>query len=445
MQNRTTVPFLYTHHHQTSRPKTHSTVFQLLMVCLEETNTTCSQKRKRTNDDDDYADSARALPKTKSIQEAVHGGPTKAFGSKLLMEGMLFNASYILGRDTVVWAGRRDAGRVSARKVWQSENALEILSKDIHDNVLHPNVVDTKEDSAPQTFTPDGIRGDVLEVRVTDVARLVMFFWSIQDFVMGLRDALIGHEYLVQIGILHRDISENNILLAPATGLVRGYMTDFDMAIPYDIQAVPQQASRGLLEYMHYLQAKQSQTLDSLPPVGLFKAERTGTAPFMSINVLGCRSHTHYDDIESFLYVLVLFFMIYKHPLPAVDLCNAKTRDYTQNVTNARHPHITDWPSMFQLWNTPHARHSKLAFFSVHDHAEVFEEHVQDCWKNNDVALSIADLFESCRDLFTLRPEQRVSHKEFIAMLDEWLEHYPVPPPGYNSCPSQGPGQKQAV
>ncbi|KAH7890515.1 hypothetical protein F5I97DRAFT_37309 [Phlebopus sp. FC_14] len=305
--------------------------------------------------------------------------------------------------------------------------------------------IGTEEDSAPWTFTPEGIGGDVLEVHVTDVARPVMFFWSIQDFVMGLRDALIGHEHLVQIGILHHDISENNILLAPATGLVRGYMTDFDMAIPYDMQSVRQQVSRGRLEYMRYLQAKKSQPSDSLPPVRPFKAERTGTAPFMSINVLGRMGHTHYDDVESFLYVLVLFFMTYKNPLSTVDLCNAEAQSYTQNVINARRPHITDWPPLFQLWNGLHAAGSKLEFFAFDGHALAFVEHVQGCWKNNDVVLSIADLLESCLNLFNSRPERRVSHREFIAVLDEWLEHYPVPPAGYNSCPLPGSGQKQPV
>ncbi|KAH7890491.1 hypothetical protein F5I97DRAFT_1835819 [Phlebopus sp. FC_14] len=156
----TIVPSLYTHHRPVSGPKTHigTAVLQLFM-----TNTTRSQKRKRTDDGDHYADSAQApLPKKKSTQEAVHGGPTKAFGSKWLMKGMLFNASYVLGRDTVVWTSRRDVGRVSARKVEQSENALEIVSKHIHDNVPRLTVVNP-EDSTLWTFTPDGIEGNVLE------------------------------------------------------------------------------------------------------------------------------------------------------------------------------------------------------------------------------------------------------------------------------------------
>ncbi|KAH7890490.1 hypothetical protein F5I97DRAFT_36474 [Phlebopus sp. FC_14] len=140
----------------------------------------------------------------------------------------------------------------------------------------------------------------------------------------------------------------------------RGYITDFDMAIPYDMQSVQQsvnqQDSRVRLERMRHLYDRQSQPSDSLPPVGPFKAERT-------------------------------------------------------NVTNARRSHITDWPPLFQRWNglPVDAAGSKLAFFTLDDHVLAFEGHVKHSWKNKDVALSIAYLLESCRDLFNSRPERTVS------------------------------------
>ena len=39
-----------------------------------------------------------------------------------------------------------------------------------------------------------------------------------------------GHEYLTSIGILHRDISENNIVLDLYPWQERGYLIDFDTA-----------------------------------------------------------------------------------------------------------------------------------------------------------------------------------------------------------------------
>ena len=40
-----------------------------------------------------------------------------------------------------------------------------------------------------------------------------------------------GHEYLTSTGILHRDISENNIVLGLYPWQGRGYLIDLDMAI----------------------------------------------------------------------------------------------------------------------------------------------------------------------------------------------------------------------
>ena len=48
-----------------------------------------------------------------------------------------------------------------------------------------------------------------------------------------------GHEYLTKIGILHRDISENNIVLARRPGEERGYLIDFDMATLQDPEEQP--------------------------------------------------------------------------------------------------------------------------------------------------------------------------------------------------------------
>ncbi|KAH7890500.1 hypothetical protein F5I97DRAFT_36652 [Phlebopus sp. FC_14] len=259
-----------------------------------------------------------------------------------------------------------------------------------------------------------------------------MFFWSVQDFVMGLRGVLLGHEYLVQIGILHGDISENSILLALIPGSIRGYLTDFDMAIPYQTTFPKQQPFNP----MEFALSRPSKPSDSLAPSGPFKAERTGTTPYMVINVLDGVDHTHHDDIESFFYVLVLFFMTYTRPLSQVDLTIAESQGYAQNVTSAQQSHIKEWPSLFQAWNGQFASEMKESFFTKDKHAQEFMRAVHERWKDRDVFVSIAALFGSSRSLFHGKSNRRVDHWEFVAVLDEWLEHYPVPSPGYNSCPS---------
>ena len=45
-----------------------------------------------------------------------------------------------------------------------------------------------------------------------------------------------GHQFLTSIGILHRDISENNVVLGLYPWEERGYLIDFDMAILQDAE-----------------------------------------------------------------------------------------------------------------------------------------------------------------------------------------------------------------
>ena len=52
---------------------------------------------------------------------------------------------------------------------------------------------------------------------------------------------MTGHEFLTSIGILHRDISENNIVLGVYPWEERGYIIDFDMAILQDAKQPTQQ------------------------------------------------------------------------------------------------------------------------------------------------------------------------------------------------------------
>ncbi|KAH7890571.1 hypothetical protein F5I97DRAFT_1923039 [Phlebopus sp. FC_14] len=137
--------------------------------------------------------------------------------------------------------------------------------------------------------------------------------------------------------------------------------------------------------------------------------------------------------------------MTYKHPLSAVNLHDAGTQNYTHDVTNARRPHITDRPPLFQCWNGPHAAGSKLEFFALGGHAMVFADTIRKHWNDDIAVTSIMDLLDLCRELFKKDSKRHVSHRQFIALLDEWLGRYPVPPPGYNSCPFQDEQQNRLV
>ncbi|KAJ2689047.1 hypothetical protein IWW39_001769 [Coemansia spiralis] len=103
---------------------------------------------------------------------------------------------------------------------------------------------------------------------------------SVAEFVTVVCDAMRCHSAIVEhCGILHRDISDNNILVYRMGGIARGVLIDFDCAI--DIK----QAEREK------------------------RKEMTGTFPFMSINnlMMSDVERTSLDDWESMLCLICLY------------------------------------------------------------------------------------------------------------------------------------------
>jgi serine/threonine protein kinase len=102
-------------------------------------------------------------------------------------------------------------------------------------------------------------------------------YQSVRELLEALRDAIRGHRSLLEDGkILHRDISENNIIITelPAEEAPKGRLIDLDLA----------------------------KELDSMPSGA---RHRTGTMQFMAIEVLEGKGHTYRHDLESFFYVFV--------------------------------------------------------------------------------------------------------------------------------------------
>ncbi|KAL1978298.1 hypothetical protein VTN31DRAFT_1157 [Thermomyces dupontii] len=101
-------------------------------------------------------------------------------------------------------------------------------------------------------------------------------YQSLLELLEALRDAIKAHQSLYSKGkILHRDISENNIIITDRhkTGH-SGMLIDLDLA----------------------------KELGSAPSGARC---RTGTLEFMAIEVLVNRDHSYRHDLESFLYVLL--------------------------------------------------------------------------------------------------------------------------------------------
>ncbi|KAJ2833398.1 hypothetical protein GGI24_000867 [Coemansia furcata] len=106
---------------------------------------------------------------------------------------------------------------------------------------------------------------------------------TVKEFVTVICDAMQCHYEIVdKCKILHRDISDNNILIVRKNNTVRGLLIDFDCAI--DMSEAKKDA----------------------------RCEMTGTFPFMSLNNLTDSKvmRTSLDDWESMLYLLCWYATI---------------------------------------------------------------------------------------------------------------------------------------
>ncbi|KAH7887127.1 hypothetical protein F5I97DRAFT_1873307 [Phlebopus sp. FC_14] len=157
----------------------------------------------------------------------------------------------------------------------------------------------------------------------------------------------------------------------------------------------------------------------------------------MSINVLHGKQHTHYDDIESFFYILLLFFISYKGPLPTSDLASAHKHGFSQVLGWGRAQNICDWPAMFKIWSESmaNARLAKLELMSPKESVSTLgsiADLIHENW-GSSLSLVIGNLIGRCLKLFHAQ-NRLVTHKDFIGALDEWLKAYPAPPDGCNNC-----------
>ncbi|KFY02428.1 hypothetical protein V490_00513 [Pseudogymnoascus sp. VKM F-3557] len=131
---------------------------------------------------------------------------------------------------------------------------------------------------------------------------------STKELLEALRDAVRGHKSLLEDGkILHRDISENNIIITEAAskGEPTGRLIDLDLA--KELDSVPSGASH-----------------------------RTGTMQFMAIEVLQGKGHTYRHDLESFFYVLIWMCIRYGH----VDMDEGQARKESRPLATSA---LRDW------------------------------------------------------------------------------------------------------
>ena len=267
---------------------------------------------------------------TRSIVEPTN---EKHAAEGVLLREKIFTAGGIVSRGTCVWEGTLQAtGRVVAVKYsWQSTKrsseaknysvALsqgvvglpELVSHDAYEDVstsvrrgvipctLHdPHNPTPVEKSAVEAYTSFamGCNRSFTRLVLGTIGRPISdSSLSPLDIARSLLAGVIAHASLFfQGGILHRDVSINNIIAitSPLATMPRTPPT-----IGSEFLYTPGTELYGCLIDLDYAVVVAEQDTSGIP-------ERTGTYPFIAIAILrGTATHRYRHDLESFLYVLL--------------------------------------------------------------------------------------------------------------------------------------------
>ncbi|EPQ61234.1 hypothetical protein GLOTRDRAFT_109367 [Gloeophyllum trabeum ATCC 11539] len=242
-------------------------------------------------------------------------------GKSYVIKKRIYFSPSILGRGTSCWQATRDGVTYAIKDYWTDvtrefteaefleearnagiENVCQLVDEEI---LTFRGKEDTTDLVRPAIRAKKGKKKyPKQDCRVHRRLVLQPFAESIVEFetkrelIKAFIDVIQAHKALLEkVGILHRDISLNNIMLAAtrdAAGQRRGVLIDLDYAMRYS----EDEAEQG----------KQRKTAT---------AERTGTTPFMALDLLwggGGVSHRPEWDLESFFYVLFWICVLYDGP-----------------------------------------------------------------------------------------------------------------------------------
>jgi serine/threonine protein kinase len=240
-----------------------------------------------------------------------------------------------------------------------------------------------------------------------------------------------------RLGILHRDISETNIVLrVDDTEKPLGYLMDLDMATKKSV-VTDQSTETSQTESSTAVgtsSCSHSRSEEDRHFHGPPKAARTGTPPYMATGVLRGHEHTVSHDLESFFYVLYLFLHTYDGPLPLTSAWPPPELFIGERTR--RLPHVRHWPQNLQSWtsgnmdtiaNDKTGRMSDEMFMWSSLRTELPKH-----WQQRE---DVRELIKAAYDVFwiysgvdgshtrVLRTDVR--HAEFINALEGWLIRFP--------------------
>ncbi|KDQ55451.1 hypothetical protein JAAARDRAFT_692235, partial [Jaapia argillacea MUCL 33604] len=220
-----------------------------------------------------------------------------------LQEAPLFFRMSIRGRGTIAWSVDYCGSRVLVKYAWRAidrKPELEFLEcvkkaglKGVGQLIFggeaelrrmrhHHSQLGTK----PKTEVPIWISDrQYCYLVMKHWGRCLDHFTTKLELLTAFRDAIAGHRALLEIGILHRDVSLRNILLGDPNDVGnRGILIDLDLALE-----VGRASSNVVTDF------------------------RTGTRTFQSLRILsGGGHHNYFDDLESFFYILCWIYFCYE-------------------------------------------------------------------------------------------------------------------------------------
>ncbi|OJD18450.1 hypothetical protein AJ78_01506 [Emergomyces pasteurianus Ep9510] len=181
-------------------------------------------------------------------------------------------------REGLDFKKRKQSTKPVAKPLKRSRPSNLRLDSAAEENEVAFSVEETQKASLYATEEEEPFENRVLRcLTISPAGRAIHKFDSPKELLLALRDAIRAHRSLYINGkILHRDISENNIIITDpksANGY-SGMLIDLDLA-------------------------------KELCSGGTGARHQTGTMEFMAIEVLRNIDHTYRHDLESFFYVLI--------------------------------------------------------------------------------------------------------------------------------------------
>ncbi|EED84134.1 predicted protein [Postia placenta Mad-698-R] len=226
---------------------------------------------------------------------------------------LLYTNPDIFSRATTVREAFRD-GEVDA------ETGFYAILRDNVDNASHASSSSRMPDCNDSSH---GLRGIAEVYTSADFGREELRCYD--TLIEAFRDAILGHQRAYEAGIIHRDISEGNVLLVEDESFT-GFIGDFDHSFNWKtfLKRRGLEVSRESWEQyarQRYVTNNGPGTRRDEPgdhssserrPIKRWAQERTGTLYFIAVEVLeGISLHEARHDLESFYWLL--FWLMLRH------------------------------------------------------------------------------------------------------------------------------------